>query len=1324
MKKVWIGMLLLCHHLAINLEAQVIEFQRVGLADGLSQLSVMDITQDKFGNVWIGTRNGLNRFDGKRMVTYKTSGDHSCILENQIQQLFSEDSLIWIRTPNSISEFNLYTESFRTYSLSSITALYVSGDSVWVATNSGLFRLDRQTRGFLKIPVTLRENEIITCLNSFQNDLLLGTNMGVWRLGRTGLSLLMKRKRQVKCLFLDSNYYLWVGTNNHGLFQMRDSVIIRHFQGEHDISNAFVRCVEEDEEGRIWVGTFQGLDVISQDGRIAHYDHNKSIPSSLSHNSIWALFRDRDGAMWVGTYFGGVNIFHPTRRVFTYYPESGLDHKSINFRVVGQVIEDHARNLWICTDGGGLNHLDRHTGVFTYYQKQLDGNSLSGNNVKSLCWQGDSILWIGTHRGGLNRFHLTSGTFDQFEFDASYLDSSHVFEVRAVIRYEDDLLVGTSSGLLRFDLQTETFSHFLSIEDRKKVSSSIFSLWKENDHSIWFGTEKTGLFRYDTYDRRLKNYRGNRTQADHLPSDFIYTIYRDYMGRVWIGTSDGLSEYMPSEDRFRSYHKEDGMAGNMVFGIVASLLGGLVVETDKGLSYFNPETESFRNITFDNGLPLRELSPNGLLSTTDGYLVVSGMEGLVIFHEVDFLNQKPRYYPNVTGLSINQQAVTPSSHPDVIRETIMKAPRIELAHQHSSITFSISDMSFIKSSHQGLEYKLEGFDDTWIQAGERSEVTYTNLDDGDYAFFVRSIHAPEFMTRIPLRMSPPFYLSMWAIAFYILIGVLIILLINYQYVRQSRLAYNLAAEKERYATEEDLNQKKINFFTNISHEFRTPLTLMAGQLELLLENANLRPTTYNKLLSIQKHTLRLKNLISELLNFRKLEQGKLDLKMKEHDYLAFIREIYASFTELANHSDIDYTLNTDLDAVHLWFDHSQLEKVYYNLLANAFKFTPEGGQVMVNIYEINEFVYTEVINTGSTIPADLAEKVFDRFYQLDNIENASARGTGIGLALAKGIVDEHQGIISLNSSYTDKTTTFSVGVRKGKQHIDPSNLVLDSAVAPLIKDTNDLKEATQGYTKSSETILIVEDNPDVMNFLTELISPLFAIKKATNGAEAIQLVRKDPPDLILSDVLMPTMSGTEMCTQLKRDLLTSHIPIVLLTAKGADEHRIEGLETGADDYIAKPFNAKVLLARINNMLNSRKVLHNKYSENPIQFQKKVAKKRIDKEFMDRAHQAVLSNLDNSAYNVELFAKDMALGRTNLFKKLKGITGQTPNEFILGLRLGKAAQQILLHPEKPVSEIAYGCGFSNPSYFSRAFKKKYQLSPVEYRSKAPQSEQSI
>ncbi|MEM9897189.1 MAG: response regulator, partial [Bacteroidota bacterium] len=364
-----------------------------------------------------------------------------------------------------------------------------------------------------------------------------------------------------------------------------------------------------------------------------------------------------------------------------------------------------------------------------------------------------------------------------------------------------------------------------------------------------------------------------------------------------------------------------------------------------------------------------------------------------------------------------------------------------------------------------------------------------------------------------------------------------------------------------------------------------------------------------------------------------------------------------------------------------------------------------------------------VINTGSIIPDEMVDKVFDRFYQLENLGMDNSKGTGIGLALAKGVVEAHKGDLSVNSTYADQTTLFRVKLKKGKEHYDEESIITsEETISPKMADHNGYTESSiesnpNGLGISNETILIVEDNQEVREFLNDLISPLFKTKIASNGAEAVEMVKESPPDLILSDVLMPQMKGTEMCAILKSDILTSHIPIILLTARGSDEHRIEGLETGADDYISKPFNTKILLARISNVLTNRKTIQNKFKENPTQFVKKVAKKRIDKEFMEKAQNAVLENIANSNYNVEAFSKDMTLGRTNLFLKIKGITGLTPNEFISGIRLGKAAQMILHQPEITVSDIAYACGFTSPSYFSRAFKAKYGVSPSDYNGQS-------
>ncbi len=1313
-RKIYLTLLLLLLKI-VAVSAQGIQFERIGLEDGLSQISVLAITQDKYGAVWLGTRNGLNRYDGKQITAFTSAQSGNSLSENQIRKLDARDSLIWISTPNSISAFNLNNETLRSYPLFGISTFHVGLEHVWVATKSALYILNEQAGGFEKQKVKLRTGEFVKSMTmSSSGDLYLGTNMGLWKKNNRSIALITQENYQTMSLFIDSKENLWVGTNYNGLLKFRNDRLIKTYREKDEISNDFVRCVEEDEEGKIWVGTYRGLDAIWPDGNITHYENDKSISTSISHNSIWSLFKDKDGAIWAGTYYGGANVFHPTQNIFTYFPENAKENRSVNFRVVGQVIEDANENLYICTDGGGLNFYDRKQDKFIYYTSKPGQNSISGNNVKSLFWHGDSLLWIGTHREGLNSFNVNSGEFRNFSITDEKINFAS--EISYITGIDEDLLVASGSRCLLFNTKEKKFIPFLKPGHKKLISSPVISIHNADNNEFWIGTERTGLFKYEKDKDIFKNYQGDFGSTLEVPGDQVYAIFQDKQQKIWIGSSNGLALYMPKKDKFKIYTTDNGLPGNIVYGIVESRFSGLVVETNKGISFFDQEHERFSSISYNNGLMLRELSPNGIFLAKDGTFFVSGIEGMVSFHELDYLNFKPRSNPTITGLSINNETVSPWSHPSILSNSIMETNNIELSREHSSITISISDMLFTKSNRQALEYQMKGFDDKWISATDQSKITYTNLDYGTYIFRLRASNTPGDIRELNMVVRPPFYLSPWAIAVYIFIAVTLVILINYQYIKQSKLAYSLANEKKLHQRDEELNQKKINFFTNISHEFRTPLTIMAGQIDLLLENGNLGHFTYRKLLNIQKNTLRLKSLISELLNFRKLEQGNLVLKVEEHDFITFIKEVHTSFEELASHSQIDYSLNSDFEQYILFFDHSQLEKVFYNLLANAFKFTPEGGQIITNVTEINSQLHVSVINSGSTIPKEDMERIFDRFYQLDNITNAKSRGTGIGLALAKGVVSAHGGKIAVNSSSQDNLTTFTVSLKKGKAHFKPGE-IHSSPVQKITVDRPMKSTQLNEFTGRSETILLVEDNVEVMNFLIELIGPLFKIKQASNGLEAIEQVKENPPSLILSDVLMPKMNGTEMCAKLKGDVLTSHIPIVLLTARGSDEYRIEGLETGADDYISKPFNSKVLIARINNILDNRQALQNKYGESPLRFARNLAKRKIDKEFLDKAHDLIITNIENTSYGVEPFARDMSLGRTNLFRKIKGITGQTPNEFMTNIKLTKAAQMISTHPEISISGVAYSCGFSNPSYFSRAFKKKYDISPVNYRMKS-------
>ncbi len=1310
-KNIFIGTILLLF--SYSSFTQIIQFERVGLEKGLSQVSVRSIVQDELGNIWLATRNGLNRYDGSRVQTFMADNVQNGLIENQIQDLHYLDQQVWIRTPNSLSSFDIYTEKINNYFKRDLISSCTINGKIWVATKNSLFHLDEKNKSFERHTLKLRTGEFITNMKSLNSDLLIGTNMGLWRKSGTQPNKLIKDNLEVQCIFIDSREHIWIGTNNDGLFKTINGREVNHFTSElTDISHNFVRSIQEDKNGDIWVGTYRGLDVLHTDGTTNHYSHDKGQISSLSHNSIWCLYRDRSDAMWVGTFFGGANVFEPTENLYHYYPANSNDNVSLNFRVVGQIMEDSKQNLWICTDGGGLNYFDRVKNEFIYFKHSPNKNSLSDNNVKSLYLQDGDQLWIGTYRGGLNKLSIETGEFTQYYPKSDSLDLSNTPEIGVILPFNGNLLLGTSNGVLKFDLATETFENLFPETISDQVNTQILSLIHANGE-LWVGTETYGLIRYELSSGKYENYRFTETKKKGLLSNSVYSLYSDINGNIWVGTSNGLNKYLPKSNEFEQYTSTMGFQGNIIYSIASSKTTDLILQTNKGITFFNSQKNTFENFTAATGLPLHELSHKGLFRSSDGSLFISGVNGMVSLDENKIRDNQPSKAPVVTKLTINNTIISPQTNPDVIKRSIQTSPPINLNHTHTSISFAFSDMAYTSSGKHTIEYMLEGFDEDWIDAVNKTEMTYTNLNDGEYKFRLRFAKYPEFGTSMSIVMTPPFYLSNWAFFLYLTIVLAIFYFVYRQKIEQTKLSYRLEVEKDKHDQDEKLHQSKIRFFTNISHEFRTPLTLIAGQIELLLEQHNLKPSVYKRILNVHKNTLRLRNLISELLDFRKQETGHLKLRVDKSNFIELIHEIFLSFTELAQHHNIDYQLLTDIEECELWFDHIQLEKVFYNLLANAFKFTPEGGQIMVQVSESDGKVCTEVINTGPAISPDLMDKIFDRFYQLENLESQSPHSTGIGLALSKGIVEGHSGEISVTSNKSDQTV-FTVKLRKTKFHFSADQIVTYKQSLPVVLSNNENTPIDANMSTKNETILIVDDNSEILDFLKDLLKPFFKIVTAINGKKALEMVGKNQPDLIISDVLMPKMTGVEMCAKLKSDLATSHIPVILLTARGSEDHRIEGLETGADDYITKPFNPKMLVARVNNILNNRNSLLEKYQNNPIPNARKVAKTRIDKEFLDKAQKAVLSNLENPNYDVKAFSRDLALGRTNLFSKIKGITGQTPNGFINHMRINIAAQRMIQEPDRSISEIANTCGFTNPHYFSRVFKKQFKQSPKEYR----------
>lgn len=1288
----------------INAFCGNISFERISLEQGLSQVSVNTMTMDSVGNMWFGTRNGLNKYNGEEMIVYRTNRfEPDAIGGNHIRKLLANNDYLWITSLDGISRFSIKEEKFKNYHIDNLKSFCFYKDRIIIARDSKLHWLSENNGQLDELPTDRPIKGLIRCMTVFGHNLIIGTEQEALLLESSGRMTPLLNNANVMCVFVDSYQNIWIGTENKGLFKIDNNGQIKHFDGHHDLSHSFIRCIEEDDDGTIWVGTFMGLNSISPNNEIKHYKNDPHDQTSLSHNSIWTLYKDRTGAIWIGTYFGGVDFFHPTNTLFKTYRQNSEKNHSINFRVVGAMCEDSRKNLWICTEGGGLNMFNRQLGHFEYFNHSSSKNSISHNNIKSIFNEGDSILWIGTHRGGLNRLNLKSQKFKIYKQQTGKVGSIPTNTLSDIIPYNGNYLISSDKGVLHFNPRTEVFTNFFNDSLDRKIGSVINSVLIDSQDRLWIAKYNNGISCYDLKKKVLHTYKFDHSNPRSLASQMVYKIFEDHYRRIWIATSDGINIYAPESDDFETYSAEDGLAGNCVFGIAQSRFGDMILATNNGISFFNYNNKTFRNLTPQNGFPLKEINQSGLFITSDGEVFIGGIDGMTSFYEKDFLEQNILTAPAITQLFVNNKIVRPNDKSKILKESIMHTDYLELKHMHTGFSLHFSDMHFAKSNKQLMEYKLEGFDSEW-QLAKDNKATYTNLDAADYTFIIRNVNSPSLQRQLAIKVIPPFYLSKIAYIIYILLIVAIILLLNKLYLSKKRLKDKLI-----------LNQSQFKFFTNISHEFRTPLTIINGQTEVLLEESNIKPDTYKKVLQIHKNTTRLNNLISELLDFRKQELGFLSIKASNYDFIPFINEIYFSFIELANHAEIDYQLNTNIKELPLWYDRLKLEKVFYNLLSNAFKFTNHKGKISINISESDNWIRIDIQDNGKGISKEHVGKIFDRFYQLENVPSKNTSGSGIGLAFSKSIVEAHKGKISVQSK-PDNGSTFSVSIPKGNKHFKQDEIFHDNVTSGNIStDTPELNiEKTETNTPKAHKLLIVEDNHEVQEFLKDLLQSMFEVQQAFDGVAGLELAKEYQPDIILSDVVMPKMSGTEMCSKLKSNFKTSHIPVILLTAKTAEIHKIEGLETGADDYITKPFNTKVLIARISNIINNRKVLQAKFEQTPSAPVKKITRNSIDQKFLEEAREVILRNIDNPKYDVVAFASDMKLGRTSLFSKIKGITGQTPNNFMTTIRLNKASELLHSNPELTISEVAYSCGFSAPHYFSKSFKSKFGLNPSELR----------
>jgi len=1316
-------------HLSIYVKA--IRFNHLTIDEGLSQISVKPIYEDERGFIWIGTRDGLNLFNGNNVQVFKHEKNSSnTIISNRIEEITGNKSgKIFIQCASDVMEYDFEREKFTTLLLGDVTTIYYN-KQLYIARGNEILIKEDKKEGFKSYFTLPDKQAIVNCIFIIDHTLWIGTrNMGLFVLRNKKLTNILPNIN-VTNIYQDSKGLIWVCSNGSGLFQIFGKNI-RNFQNNRvntlSLSSNDVRDCCEDKVGNIWIATFNGLNKYeSSSGKFSNFTAN-SAPDGLTHSSIYSVIKDHQGNIWVGTYFGGVNYFNPEYETFKIYKPSDVESKGLSFPIVGKMTEDKDNNLWIATEGGGLNVFNPQTETFKWYKHSSFANSISHNTIKALYYDSENeIMWIGLHTGGLDRLDLKTNKFKNFTHLTNNPYSLPNNTVRDILPYKKNLIIATENGVCVFNPTngqcSDLFLNKMEGARIKRVTDMCFDYLGK----LWMAVEGEGVFSYNLETKKLLNYKYNHAIETSISSNEVYSIYEDSKRNLWFSTSgEGLDLYRPQTDDFENFDiLNSNFKSNFIFQVCESQKG-LMVLSNHDLSVLDYNKRSVINFNKENGLPISAVVTTSLFKSRSGIIYLGGIHGLVSFRENDLFKKAKTFSIYPIRLFVNDKEVKANDETQILETSLYNCSEITLPSEYNVFSIEFAASNYIAANKPELLYKLEGFSDTWNKAGVQNKVTYTNLNPGRYTLVIKAAGQTDTIspqTRLDIRVLPPFYRSTLAYFLYlIMLGVVV-----YYFLRANNRKIKLEAalkyEQKHLQDVEMLNQAKLRFFTNISHEFRTPLTLIIGKIEILLQNQSFTPSVYNLILSVYKSGIQLRELVSELLDFRKQEQGHMKLSVREHNIIDFLYENFLLFQEYAVARKIKFTFEKDIEKLSVWYDSKQLQKVVNNLLSNAFKYTSEGNYIVIAVKTEEDYVIFEVTDSGSGIIPEDIDKVFDRFYQSEQDEVISNTGTGIGLALTKGIVELHRGEISVTSK-PNAGTTFSVKLKLGNEHFNVDELTETKLATELQESNSNLytsdivheEEAikTSGVNKSTK-LLIVEDNDMLREMLLKIFENLYDVETASDGEEGWKKLNEKLPDLVLSDILMPKVSGTELCKMIKSNIETCHIPVVLLTARTAIEHNLEGLRVGADDYITKPFNTSILVSRCNNLVNSRRVLQEKFSKQPQVNPQMLATNNMDKALLDKILTVIEKYIDDTGFSIHTFASEMGMSRTNLFAKIKGLTGQTPNDFVTTIRIKKAAIMLLNNPEMNITEISEQLGFNSSRYFSKCFKDQYHVSPLMFR----------
>ncbi|MFB9080290.1 two-component regulator propeller domain-containing protein [Flavobacterium procerum] len=1366
-RKIFILFFLPLHYLFSQSSFENYQFRIV--SNETSKSGIYTIAQDHFGIMWMGTNGaGLFRYDGVNYKSYEqNSNSNNSINSNLIYAVYLDrNNQIWVGTDEGLCLYNRNLDVFENIDLRkkhgkesviSVKCIIEEDGDLYLGTfNNGLLKLNIKSKQVTAVKSEAPHSSYsINCMTKDKKgNIYLGTNLGlkiVNKLSNEVKSVRLESGNQllsgtIISMVFDGNQNLWIGNGYKGLVKAdvkssdkkavsypvtkkrimailpvdsktifcateNDGLIVVNNQGIvqkkyvnskynlHSLGSNSVWSLFLDNESRLWLGYYnKGLGVFDKlNSKINGIQSVAGNPQSLQINCVTGIAKDQKGLLWISMEGGGVDVYNPKDKNFKHINKSDKSFCSgLNDDNITKVFIDKKQNVWLASWNEGIFFLRNGTRNFINYNtKNTPG--LSSDNIMSIAEDSKGTIWIGTFSKGLHYYTPSDGKFHHCDSKEFYKKNITNLDIRKVIvDSDDDVWIGSTTGLYK-------------VSSSDLISFSVTSL-------------------RDKMSEKLKNHKSTHT---------INSLYQSKNKEIWIGTDGaGLFSYDKKKDNLKWYINFKGLREKSISSIVESNDQNIWISGKKGISRLDLKQNNTVNYSVYDGLLANDFNNNAVLKDENGLLYFGSYEGLNYFDPSNLVKSKKQPFVYLSDLKIFNKSVRPLEKNSPLIKVLSQTKKIILNHNQSVFTIDFIGINYSFPARNEFAYYLEGFEDSWNYVGSKRSATYTNLAPGKYVFKVKAAQKNGVWAQKPVELNieilPPWWKTSFAYLFYSVMVLAAIHFANQYYQNRFKQKQLIEFEKKKALQIEKLNNKKLQFFTNISHEFRTPLTLILNPLRDILKNKSdeLPQEVLKKIQTIQKSSDRLSRLINELMDFNQLQFNKMPLKVKQVEVISFTKEIVSYFEEEALSRGIALEFEAEKKSLKDWIDPKMFEKIIFNVISNAFKVTPDNGSIKVKIIIKEELVHFPLIgeeslnpsfeiiveDTGAGLEKKDIKRIFDRFYQVNNLNKAYYGSTGIGLEVVRGFVELHKGFIVVESEL-GVGTTFRLSFPIGKDFFNENEVVTEEfkkdkkiSFKPIVEKEESELPINQEKENPAYTILIVEDNVELRNYLKNELKKEYKVLTAENGQAGLELALNKLPDLILTDVIMPVMNGLELCKNIKANLKTSHIPLMMLSAKALVQDRLDGIDSGADMYLSKPFDMDILRSSLVQLIKSRQIMFNKFY-NGLTPKAKEKTTTLDNEFIRNVLNYIVENISEYDLSVEVLASKMFLSRSQLYRKLKTLTGVSVNEFIRNVRLEKAKELIELGNDN-ISEISIKVGFSSPSYFTKCYKEKYGQLPTQ------------